>query len=261
MNSSKSIPRHIAIIMDGNGRWAKERSLHRTLGHQEGAKRVDDIVSECRSLGVEYLTLYTFSTENWLRPKLEVNLLMRLLVRHLKTMDKKLKKNQISLSAQGTLSKLPKFVLSELNRVIEFTKTDEPKMRLSLALSYGGRQELIDSVKKICSAVQSGELGIDSIDESVIRKNLYEPTFPDPDLLIRTGGESRISNFLLWQLAYSEIVITKELWPDFHPQNLRAAIEIFTKRNRRFGKTQEQVQNINTKSKRNRSIEIEKGVL
>jgi len=261
MNSLKSIPRHIAIIMDGNGRWAKERGLARTRGHQEGAKRVDDIVTECRSLGVEYLTLYTFSTENWQRPTLEVNLLMRLLVRHLKTMDKKLKKNQVSLSAQGTLSRLPTFVLTELERAIEYTHTSEPKMRLSLALSYGGRQELVDAVKKISSAVNSGKLEIDSIDELVIRSNLYEPGFPDPDLLIRTGGESRISNFLLWQLAYSEIVIAEELWPDFHPENLRAAVDIFSKRNRRFGKTQEQVQTKKIAAKRKLPSELGKGGL
>ena len=222
---------------------------------------MDDIVTECRSLGVEYLTLYTFSTENWQRPTLEVNLLMRLLVRHLKTMDKKLKKNQVSLSAQGTLSRLPTFVLTELERAIEYTHTSEPKMRLSLALSYGGRQELVDAVKKISSAVNSGKLEIDSIDELVIRSNLYEPGFPDPDLLIRTGGESRISNFLLWQLAYSEIVIAEELWPDFNPENQRAAVDIFSKRNRRFGKTQEQVQTKKIAAKRKLPSELGKGGL
>lgn len=242
MGTSEPIPRHIAIIMDGNGRWAKERGLHRTRGHQEGAKRVDDIVTECCRLGVEYLTLYTFSTENWQRPSLEVKMLMQLLVRHLRTMDKKLKKNQVALTAQGTLSRLPKFVLKELNRVIKFTDSDQPKMRLSLALSYGGRQELIDAIKKITLSVKSGELQVDSIDEETVRNNLYHPDFPDPDLLIRTGGESRISNFLLWQLAYSEIVVMKELWPDFRPENLNAAIGVFSKRNRRYGKTQEQIE-------------------
>ena len=242
MNPTKSIPRHIAIIMDGNGRWAKERGLPRTFGHQEGAQRVDDIVTECCRLGVEYLTLYTFSTENWQRPGLEVKMLMQLLVRHLKTMDKKLKLNQVSLSAQGTLSRLPDFVTAELKRVIEFTNFETPKMRLSLALSYGGRQELIDAIKKISSSVKQGELEINSINESTLRNFLYQPSFPDPDLLIRTGGESRISNFLLWQVAYSEIVVMNELWPDFRPETLRAAIDIFAGRNRRFGKTQEQIE-------------------
>jgi len=242
MNPTKPIPRHIAIIMDGNGRWAQERGLPRTFGHQEGANRVDDIVTECCQLGVEYLTLYTFSTENWQRPGLEVKMLMQLLVRHLKTMDKKLRDNQVSLSAQGTLSRLPDFVLAELNRAIEFTKLENPKMRLSLALSYGGRQELVDAIKKISRSVKSGELEIDAINEATIRERMYQPNFPDPDLLIRTGGESRISNFLLWQLAYSEIVVMNELWPDFRAENLRAAINIFARRNRRFGKTQEQIE-------------------
>jgi undecaprenyl diphosphate synthase len=169
-------------------------------------------------------------------------MLMQLLVRHLKTMDKKLKLNQVSLSAQGTLSRLPDFVTAELKRVIEFTKFETPKMRLSLALSYGGRQELVDAIKKISSSVKQGELEIDSINESTIRNFLYQPSFPDPDLLIRTGGESRISNFLLWQVAYSEIVVMNELWPDFRPETLRAAIDIFAGRNRRFGKTQEQIE-------------------
>ncbi|MFM8269105.1 MAG: polyprenyl diphosphate synthase [Pseudomonadota bacterium] len=257
MNSAKPIPRHIAIIMDGNGRWAKDRGLHRTRGHQEGAKRVDDIVTECCSLGVEYLTLYTFSTENWQRPSLEVRVLMRLLVRHLKTMDKKLKSNGVSLSAQGTLSRLPDFVLNELNRVIEFTRLEKPKMQLSLALSYGGRQEIIDAIKKISIAVKAGKLDLEMLDETVVRNNLYHPHFPDPDLLIRTGGESRISNFLLWQLAYSEIVVMNELWPDFHPENLRAAIEIFSTRKRRFGKTQEQVEKPQASTKKKQKKELE----
>lgn len=241
MSSQQSIPRHIAIIMDGNGRWAKQRGLNRSRGHEEGAQRVDEIVTACRSLGVEFLTLYTFSTENWLRPSLEVNMLMRLLVRQLRAMDKKLKKNNIVLSAQGTLSKLPSFVRKELNRVIEYTQTEQPKMHLSLALSYGGRQEILDGVERLAQLVKLGKLKPNQIDEKIFRQHLYHPNFPDPDLLIRTGGESRISNFLLWQLAYSEIVVVPELWPDFHEDELKRAIEFFAGRNRRFGKTQEQV--------------------
>ncbi len=241
MKPSSKIPRHIAIIMDGNGRWANERGLPRTRGHEEGALRVDDIVTECCNLGVEFLTLYTFSTENWFRPIREVNMLMRLLVSHLQSMDKKLKKNRITLSAQGTLSRLPFFVRKELNRVIEFTADPKPKMQLSLALSYGGRQEIIDAVRKIALQVKEEGLPIKSIDERFFQKNLYHPHFPDPDLLIRTGGESRISNFLLWQNAYSEVYVDQALWPDFREKNLHEAVKDFASRNRRFGKTQTQI--------------------
>lgn len=252
MKPSPKIPRHIAIIMDGNGRWANERSLPRTRGHEEGALRVDEIVTECCNLGVEFLTLYTFSTENWLRPIREVNMLMKLLVSHLQSMDKKLKKNRITLSAQGTLSRLPFFVRKELNRVIEYTADPKPKMQLSLALSYGGRQEILDAVKKIAQQVKEGELRVGAINEELFQKNLYHPHFPDPDLLIRTGGESRISNFLLWQNAYSEVYVARELWPDFREENLREAIENYASRNRRFGKTQSQVD----RSKKSRSKEM-----
>lgn len=236
-----TIPTHIAIIMDGNGRWAKERGFYRTKGHREGAKRVDEIVTECCSLGVKYLTLYTFSSENWSRPTVEVNLLMRLLVQHLKTMDKKLKRNGVMLSAQGDLSKLPEFVQKELKRVIEFTKVPNPKMQLSLALSYGGRQEILEATQKLIALVEKGKISREQIDESIFSQQLYHPHFPDPDLLIRTGGEYRVSNFLLWQVAYSEIVVLKDLWPDFTPEKLKDAIRVYSKRNRRFGKTQEQI--------------------
>lgn len=249
MASALTIPHHIAIIMDGNGRWANQRGLHRTRGHQEGANRVDEIVTACCEWGVKYLTLYTFSTENWLRPSLEVNVLMRLLVRHLKTMDKKLKKNGVALSAQGTLERLPDFVRKELDRVIEFTQTPQPKMQLSLALSYGGRQELVDAIKKIAEALDADQLSATEINENLVRRYLYQPNFPDPDLLIRTGGEARISNFLLWQVAYSEIVVRDELWPEFNADSLKESIEEFSKRNRRFGKTQEQVEREKVKSK------------
>jgi len=236
-----TIPTHIAIIMDGNGRWAKERGFYRTKGHREGAKRVDEIVTECCSLGVKYLTLYTFSSENWSRPTVEVNLLMRLLVQHLKTMDKKLKRNGVMLSAQGDLSKLPEFVQKELKRVIEFTKVPNPKMQLSLALSYGGRQEILEATQKLIALVETGKISREQIDESIFSQQLNHPHFPDPDLLIRTGGEYRVSNFLLWQVAYSEIVVLKDLWPDFTPEKLKDAIRVYSKRNRRFGKTQEQI--------------------
>lgn len=227
--------------MDGNGRWAQQRGLPRTQGHREGAKRVDEIVTECCSLGVEYLTLYTFSSENWSRPTLEVNMLMRLLVQHLRTMDKKLRKNGVILSAQGHIEKLPKFVQKELDRVIRFTHTEQPKLHLSLALSYGGRQEILDGVREIARLISEGELTVDSVNEELFRSKLYHPHFPDPDLLIRTGGESRISNFLLWEIAYSEFLVVDEFWPDFNSEALKNALNAYSKRKRRFGKTQEQV--------------------
>lgn len=238
----KTIPQHIAVIMDGNGRWAKLRNQNRIRGHREGAKRVDEIVTECTRLGIRYLTLYTFSTENWDRPSTEVSLLMRLLVRNLKTMDKKLVQNRVSLSAQGTLERLPKFVQKELERVIKLTNFPDPNLRLSLALSYGGRQEIIDATKKIAAEVLSGKTSVDAIDENTIRQHLYHPHFPDPDLLIRTGGESRISNFLLWELAYTEFLVVNDYWPDFRPASLHDALDVYSRRQRRFGKTPEQIQ-------------------
>lgn len=242
-NSSHSagIPTHIAVIMDGNGRWAKGRGFGRTFGHREGAKRVDEIVTECTRLGVRYLTLYAFSTENWQRPTFEVNMLMRLLVQHLRVMDKKLVKNHVRLRAQGELHRLPKFVQTELRRVIELTAYDDPKLELTLCLSYGGRQEIVDATRQIAAKVASGEYELSDIDERLFRSHLYQPHIPDPDLLIRTGGESRVSNFLLWEIAYSEFVVVPVLWPEFRPAELHKAIEIFSGRQRRFGLTGEQV--------------------
>lgn len=239
--SVSKVPQHIAIIMDGNGRWAQLRNQPRIQGHHEGAKRVDEIVTECAELGVKFLTLYTFSTENWERPKSEVNLLMRLLVQNLKMMDKKLVSNGIKLQAQGTLQKLPDYVQNELNRVIKLTDTPNPKMVLSLALSYGGRQEILDGIKGMFLDLKNNKLALDEINEESFRKYLYHPNFPDPDLLIRTGGDSRISNFLLWEVAYTEILVRQEFWPEFTPDCLREAIGQFAQRERRFGKTSEQV--------------------
>lgn len=235
------VPQHIAIIMDGNGRWAQDRAYGRTRGHREGAKRVDEIVTECAEIGVKYLTLYAFSTENWNRPAHEVNMLMRLLVQHLKTMDKKLLKNGVSLTAQGTLSRLPKFAQNELARVRELTARPQPKMRLNLSLSYGGRQEIVDATRQIAEKAQRGELSPSLIDENLFRAHLYQPDFPDPDLLIRTGGEYRVSNFLLWEIAYTELVVTQTLWPDFKVPELHQAIHEFNQRERRFGLTTAQV--------------------
>jgi undecaprenyl diphosphate synthase len=235
------LPKHVAIIMDGNGRWAESRGLKRTRGHQEGAKRVDEIVTACCELGIRYLTLYAFSTENWKRPRHEVSLLMRLLVQHLKTMDKKLMRNRVSLVAQGSLNRLPPFVQAELERVVRDTALTDPKLYLNLSLSYGGRQEIVDGARALARKVKLGQCDPNDIDEAMFRAHLYQPGIPDPDVLIRTGGEWRISNFLLWEIAYTELVVMNELWPDFTPDKLSEAIEVFGRRERRFGKTSAQV--------------------
>lgn len=235
------IPKHVCIIMDGNGRWAKLRDLPRIRGHYEGAKRVDDIVTACRERGVENLTLYAFSTENWARPAGEVRLLMRLLVQQLKTMDKKLLKNNVRLTTQGRIQDLPLFVQKELKRVCQSTLRTDSKMRLNLCLSYGGRQEIADATKKIAQKVSEGKLTLSKIDEKTVAEHLYCPDLPDPDLLIRTGGEYRVSNFLLWEIAYTELYTTQALWPDFRAKELDEAFREFSRRERRFGKTSDQI--------------------
>jgi undecaprenyl diphosphate synthase len=234
-------PRHVAIIMDGNGRWAKLRGRGRAWGHREGAKRVDDITSHCREIGVQHLTLYAFSTENWNRPPTEVSMLMRLLVQHLGTMDKKLVKNQVRLRAQGTLHRLPGFVRRELERVMRVTSVYEPKMDLTLCLSYGGRQEIADAARALAEKAVRGEIDPAQIDEAAVSRHLYLPDLPDPELMIRTGGEFRVSNFLLWEIAYSELYVTETLWPDFRPADFDLALREFSGRERRFGKTSEQI--------------------
>lgn len=236
----ESLPKHISIIMDGNGRWAKQKGFLRALGHEEGTKAVRDIVEGSAELGIENLTLYAFSTENWNRPKLEVDTLMRLLVSSLKKEIKTLLKNNIKLNAIGNLHTLPKKAQKELNEVIEKTK-DNNRMILTLALSYGSREELVHAVKDICQKVKNEELSLDAIDESIINQHLYTQNLPDVDLLIRTSGEQRISNFLLWQIAYAELYFSKILWPDFRRENLYEAIYNYQTRERRFGKTSEQI--------------------
>jgi len=235
------VPHHVAIIMDGNGRWAKQRTWNRIRGHREGAKRVDEIVTECTALGVKYLTLYTFSTENWNRPKTEVDLLMQLLAENLKTMDKKLLKNKVALKTQGQVDRIPDFAKRELDRVEKLTCVENPNMILNLALSYGGRHEIVRSAQKLAEEVLAGTLKPEDINEDTFKSHLYHPEIPDPDLLIRTGGEQRISNFLLWEIAYTEIYVTDVLWPEFGPKDLRDAFEDFGSRQRRFGKTSEQI--------------------
>jgi undecaprenyl diphosphate synthase len=234
------LPKHIAIIMDGNGRWAKQRGLLRALGHENGTKSVKKVIETCAKLGIENLTLYAFSTENWNRPKLEIEALMRILVNSLKKELPTLERNNICLNAIGNLSLLPKSAQKELQEVI--TKTANNKhLTLTLALSYGSREEIVNAVKKISDKVKNNIISIDSIDDSIINEHLYTQNLPEVDLLIRTSGEHRISNFLLWQIAYAELYFTDILWPDFKEQDLYQAIISYQKRERRFGKTSEQI--------------------
>lgn len=234
------LPKHVAIIMDGNGRWAKKRSMPRAYGHENGAKAVRQVVEGSAELGVENLTLYAFSTENWNRPKLEVQTLMRLLVSSIKREIKTLQKNNIKLCAIGNLDSLPPKVYKELHDVIEKTKLNN-RMTLTVALSYGSREELISTIKEISIKVKNNIISPENIDESIINEHLYTRNLPDVDLLIRTSGEERISNFLLWQIAYAELYFTDTLWPDFTKEDLYHAIIDYQKRERRFGKTSEQI--------------------
>lgn len=234
------IPAHVAIIMDGNGRWARKRGLPRVAGHRRGVDTVREIVRVSASLGVKYLTLYTFSTENWKRPKDEVSMLMRLIVKSLQNETDELHANNIRITTIGDFTSLPVDVQQELNEATKKT-AGNTKMTLNLALSYSGRWELVEAVKKIAGRVQSGELAVESIDESVISNSLITAGIPDPDLLIRTSGEFRVSNFLLWQIAYTEFVIVDALWPEFSRKHFYQAIESYQNRERRFGLVSEQI--------------------
>ncbi|WP_338378451.1 isoprenyl transferase [uncultured Flavobacterium sp.] len=237
---SKKLPNHLAIIMDGNGRWAKQKGLLRAFGHENGTKSVKTTVETCAKLGIENLTLYAFSTENWNRPKLEVDTLMKLLISSLKKEEETLMKNNIRLNAIGNLTTLPKNVYKELHEVIDKTKNNT-RMTLTLALSYGSREEIVQVVKNISNKVKNNIISESAIDESIINQHLYTHNLPDVDLVIRTSGEHRISNFLLWQIAYAEFYFTDVLWPDFTENNLYEAIISYQKRERRFGKTSEQL--------------------
>ncbi len=237
---TNNLPKHLSIIMDGNGRWAKKQGFLRAIGHENGTKSVKTTIETCAKLGVEFLTLYAFSTENWNRPKLEVETLMKLLVNSLKKELKTLKDNNIKLNAIGNLEQLPKSAYTELLDVIEATK-DNTRMTLTLALSYGSREEIVYAIKNISDKVKNNIISIDSIDDSIINDHLYTRNLPDVDLLIRTSGEHRISNFLLWQIAYAELYFTDVLWPDFKEHHLYEAIISYQKRERRFGKTSEQI--------------------
>ena len=234
------LPQHIAIIMDGNGRWAKEKGKLRIFGHHNGVLSVRDVVEGSCDVGLKYLTLYTFSSENWNRPKLEVMAIMELMVSTIhKEIDNFMKKN-VRLNAIGDLTMLPERCFKELKNAIDKT-AGNTGLVLTLALSYSSRREIINAVKQIAGKVQAGTLSIDDIDEDVFGNNLYTSDMPDPELLIRTSGENRISNYLLWQIAYAELYFTTKLWPDFRKEDLFEAILDFQKRERRFGLISEQV--------------------
>jgi undecaprenyl diphosphate synthase len=234
------LPQHIAIIMDGNGRWAKMHGKNRVFGHRNGVKAVRQVSEACAELGVKYLTLYAFSTENWNRPKLEVSALMELLIRTIGSEASTLMKNKIRLKTIGDLSKLPPRVENEIFKLIEKTKEND-RMDLILALNYSGKAEMLRAVKNIALEVKKGQISPESITESNINHHLYTSGIPDPELIIRTSGEHRLSNFLLWQCAYSELYFTKKLWPDFDKEALYEAIVSYQKRERRFGKTSDQI--------------------
>lgn len=235
----KRIPQHIAIIMDGNGRWATERNKPRSYGHQAGVDTVRRITSECTRLGVKYLTLYTFSTENWNRPSDEIAALMGLVLTSLE--DEIFMKNNVRFQVIGDIDRLPAAVAGKLRETIEHTANNDT-MTMVVALSYSARWELTEATKQIAAKVQKGELSIDDIDENAINNSLCTSFMPDPDLLIRTGGEFRISNYLLWQLAYSELYFCDTYWPDFSEADLYKAIADYQGRQRRFGKTEKQVE-------------------
>lgn len=232
------IPKHIAIIMDGNGRWAKERNLPRALGHRAGVEAIRRIVKVCNNLGVKYLTLYAFSTENWNRPIEEVNALMKLLVEYLKNEFEELNANDVVINSIGNISKLPLICREELNTAYENTKNNKGLI-LNLALNYGGRNEIIDAVKEISKDFQSKKISEAEITEELFSKYMYTKEMPDPDLIIRPSGELRLSNFLLWQSAYSEFWFSDVNWPDFQEKQLKLAILDYQKRDRRFGKVKQ----------------------
>jgi len=228
------VPKHIAVIMDGNGRWARERGLPRREGHRAGAESVRECVETCEQMGVEFLTLYAFSSENWKRPKAEVKALMKLLEAFLREKTPEICKRNVRLQAIGQITLLPKSCQRQLHKAIE-TTAENSGLTLILALSYGGREEIIDGVQSILHAVEQGHIDKAMITPELFSKHLYTRYYPDPDLLIRTSGEMRLSNFLLWQSSYAEIYVTDRYWPDFRRQDLHDAIEDYSRRQRRFG--------------------------
>ena len=240
LNISDRIPHHVAVIMDGNGRWAKQKGKIRIFGHQNGVQSVRETIEAAAEIGIQFLTLYAFSTENWNRPKTEVDTLMNLLVSSLKNELKTLQDNQIQLKAIGNIEQLPLKAQKGLQEVMQLTANNK-RMVLNLALSYGSRFEILEAVKSISKKVVNNELLIENIDEKTINNHLYTFSLPDVDFLIRTSGEQRISNFLLWQAAYAELYFTNTLWPDFKKKDFYEAISEYQKRERRYGKTSEQI--------------------
>ncbi|MCF6348990.1 MAG: isoprenyl transferase [Flavobacteriaceae bacterium] len=238
------IPNHVAVIMDGNGRWAKQKGMARVFGHKNGVKAVREVIEAAREIGVKVLTLYAFSTENWNRPKKEVDILMSLLVNSLKDELKGLQENNIKLQTIGQIQNLPKKAQRELQEVTHLTQNNTA-MVLNLALSYGAREEIVNTIKNISKKVVNKQLSIEEINENIINNHLYTFTLPDVDFLIRTSGEKRISNFLLWQIAYAELYFTNVLWPDFRKEDFFKAILNYQQRERRFGKISEQIENDN----------------
>ncbi|WP_139958633.1 isoprenyl transferase [Flavicella sediminum] len=241
------VPKHVAIIMDGNGRWAKKQGMARIFGHKNGLKAVRESLEAAGEIGTKAVTLYAFSTENWNRPKLEVDALMSLLVQSLKKELPTFQKNDIKVNAIGRLSQLPEKALKVLNDIIDVTKTNS-SLTLTLSLSYGSREEIVNAVKNISKKVVNNEISVEEIDENIINNHLYTFSLPDVDLLIRTSGEQRISNFLLWQIAYAELHFTNVLWPDFRRDDFYKAVVEYQNRERRFGKTSEQIENLNDKN-------------
>ncbi len=229
-----ALPAHVAIIMDGNGRWAKARGLPRVEGHRNGVESVRAVVRAAGEVGIKYLSLYAFSVENWSRPKDEVDTLMRYLARFLKAEIGELNRNNVRLEAIGQIYRLPEYVQEQLAKTREALSRNNG-LTLILALSYGGRQEIVDAVRSIATKVKHGRLEPGEITEQILTQHLYTQPYPDPDLLIRTSGEMRVSNFLLWQISYAELVVTPTLWPDFRRAELIAALEEYTRRHRRFG--------------------------
>jgi undecaprenyl diphosphate synthase len=237
-----NLPRHVAIIMDGNGRWAQRRGLRRVRGHLAGVESVRVITRLARKLGISYLTLFAFSEENWQRPNIEIRVLMALLRRYLHRELPEMQENQIALKAIGDLSRLPREVQQDLSQTIATTAQPGTQMVLSLALSYGGRKEIVQAAQALAREVQAGRLRPEDIDAALFSRYLYTAAMPDPDLLIRTSGESRLSNFLLWQSAYTELYLTETLWPDFREEDFIKALAAYQQRERRYGLTQEQIE-------------------
>ncbi len=232
---SPTPPQHVAIIMDGNGRWAKKRFLPRLMGHRAGTNSTKAMVEACNDLGVKYLTVYAFSSENWARPLTEVDALMKLMIEMTRREIDGMMRNNVRFRALGNLDKLPEATRRELEAGIERTKNNTG-IQFNIAVSYGGREEIVDAARHIARQAKEGTLDPDALDEATFTRHLYLPDLPDPELLIRTGGDLRISNFLLWQVAYTELYVTDVLWPDFGKKELLKAIEEYHKRQRRFGK-------------------------